>query len=86
MAVSFPLAVHRGAASLVRGGSPSWREQLTGLHIPRTIIFGEKSLPDPDTERLPKSGVVVRIVKNAGHSMIWENPSGYAQAIAEALR
>jgi len=83
--VSSPLAVHRGATSLVRGGRPSWRGQLEALPIPRTVIFGAKSLPDPDTERLPRIGVAVRIVKDAGHSMMWENPSGFAEAVRAAL-
>ncbi|MCU0291607.1 MAG: alpha/beta hydrolase [Thermoanaerobaculaceae bacterium] len=80
-----PLAVHRGAVSLVRGGSPSWRELLETLPMPRTIVFGDRSLPDPDTERLPRSGVAVRIVPDAGHSMAFENPSGLAQALRDAL-
>jgi pimeloyl-ACP methyl ester carboxylesterase len=83
--MSSPLAVHRGATSLVRGGSPSWREQLEALTIPRTVIFGSKSLPDPDTERLPQVGIMVRVVPDAGHSMAWENPSGYAEAIRGSL-
>jgi len=80
-----PLAVHRGAVSLVRGGSPSWREQLASLEVPRTFLFGAKSLPDPDTERLPSIGVEVRIVPDASHSMLWENPSGYAAAVRDVL-
>ena len=83
--ISSPVAVHRGATSLVRGGSPPWREQLTTLSIPRTVIFGARSLPDPDTERLPRCGILVRVVPNAGHSMIWENPSGFAAAVSAAL-
>lgn len=83
--VASPLAVHRGAVSLVRGGSPSWREQLGSLPIPRTIVFGSRSLPDPDTERLPRSGVRVVIVPDAGHSMAFENPFGLAAALREAF-
>jgi pimeloyl-ACP methyl ester carboxylesterase len=84
-AVASPLAVHRGAGSLVRGGTPSWREQLAALPMPRTVIFGGRSLPDPDTERLPAVGVAVRVVPDAGHSMAWENPVGLAEAIGAAL-
>jgi len=83
--VSEPLAVYRGATSLVRGGFPSWRHQLASLSVPRTVIFGARSLPDPDTERLPQVGVAVKVVPDAGHSMIWENPSGFAKAIQAAL-
>ena len=78
-------AVHRLSVSLVRGGRPSWRAQLEGLRCPRTVIFGEQSLPDPDTTRLPEAGIAVRIVSHAGHSMAWENPRGLAEAIRESL-
>jgi pimeloyl-ACP methyl ester carboxylesterase len=85
LAVSSPVAMHRAATSLVRGGKPSWREQLAALSMPKTVIFGEQSLPDPDTARLADIDVTVRVVPNAGHSMAWENPSGLADVIAQAL-
>lgn len=81
MAVSSPLAIHREAMSLVMGCSPSWRDLLLRARLPRTVLFGEHSLPDPDTDRLAKAGLDVRIVPGAGHNMMWENPSGLAEAI-----
>jgi len=84
MAASWAVAGHRSARSLVQGTEPSWRQQLLGLSMPRTVIFGERSLPDPDAETLPGAGIRVAIVANAGHSMAWENPSGVANAIADA--
>jgi pimeloyl-ACP methyl ester carboxylesterase len=85
LAVSSPVAMHRAASSLVRGSEPSWREQMAALSMPKTVIFGEQSLPDPDTARLPEIGVTVRVIPNAGHSMAWENPSGLAETIRQAL-
>jgi pimeloyl-ACP methyl ester carboxylesterase len=85
MRIASPLAVHRGATSLVHGASPSWREQLAALPMPRTVIFGARSLPDPDTDWLPAHGVAVRVVPDAGHAMANENPAGLAAAIAAAL-
>jgi pimeloyl-ACP methyl ester carboxylesterase len=85
LAVSTLVSMHRAATSLVRGGDPSWREQLAALTMPKTVIFGEQSLPDPDTARLPDNGVTVSVVQNAGHSMALENPSGLADVIAQAL-
>lgn len=82
---SSALAVHRGARSLVQGAEPSWLAQLCDLQTPRTAVYGARSLPDPDAERLERAAVPIRIVEEAGHSMAWENPSGLAQAIAEAL-
>jgi pimeloyl-ACP methyl ester carboxylesterase len=84
MAATAPFAAHRAAVSLVEGSSPSWRQQLVALQIPRTVLFGTRSLPDPDVEALPTVGVGVAIVPDAGHSMAWENPSGLARAIAAA--
>jgi pimeloyl-ACP methyl ester carboxylesterase len=85
LAVSSPLAVHRGAVSLVAGSSPTWRQRLVSLPMPRTVLVGERSLPDPDVTRLSDQGVRVAIVPGAGHSMMWENPAGLAEAIAGAL-
>ena len=85
MLASAPYAVHRSAVSLMEGSNPSWREQLYAMAMPRTVVFGERSLPDPDTERLPAGGVNVAVVENAGHSMAWENPAGLALAIRHGL-
>ena len=85
LAVAAPWAVHRDAVSLVVGSAPSWRAQLLGLAMPRTLIFGSRSLPDDDHATLPSQGVRVDVVPEAGHSMAVENPAGLAQAIARAL-
>ena len=85
LSLSAPYAIHRSASSLVLGGAPTWREQLYGLAAPRTVIFGRNSLPDRDYETLPKYGVNVETVEQAGHSMAWENPQGLAKAIERAL-
>lgn len=85
LSVCSPLAVYRQSKSLVDGESPSWRELLYSMKIPRTFIFGENSLPDPDLERLDKEGIHIEIVKSAGHSMAWENPQGLAGAIKNGI-
>ncbi len=58
---------------------------LYGLDRPKTVIFGEHSLPDADFERLPRQSVVTDMVPAAGHSMAWDNPGGLASALARAL-
>ncbi len=85
MRAASPLAVHRSAVSLVAGASPTWRARLAAMTMPRTVLFGSRSLPDPDTERLREIGVAVRIVPEAGHAMANENPSALAEAIAASL-
>lgn len=84
-AASLPAAVHRLAVSLVEGASPSWRQRLEALDCPRTVLFGSRSLPDADTDALPRHGIAVRIVADSGHSMANENPSALAECIAAAL-
>jgi pimeloyl-ACP methyl ester carboxylesterase len=84
--VSAPYAVHRAACSLMHGGeASSWRGSLYAFAMPRTVIFGEKSLPDVDYDKLPGAGVAVSVVANAGHSLALDNPPGLAAAIAQAL-
>ena len=85
LAVSAAFAIHREASSLVAGFSPSWRETLLHLNVPRTLLFGENSLPDDDYDTLPKQGMNVDCISSAGHSVAWENPSGLASAIADSL-
>lgn len=85
LARSAPFAVHRGATSLVAGCAPTWREMLGAMDARKTVIFGERSLPDDDLEWLPRHGCAVEIVANAGHSMALENPAGLAEAVRRAL-
>lgn len=85
LSISSALAVHRGASSLIAGCEPTWRQILYGLSLPRTIIFGERSLPTADFDRLPQHGVAVDVVPTAGHAMAWENPAGLAAALRRAL-
>ncbi|WP_201724267.1 alpha/beta fold hydrolase [Bradyrhizobium centrolobii] len=54
LSLSAPVGVHRGAQSLVTGTDPTWRRLLLGLAMPRTVVFGEFSLPQsPDAGLLP---------------------------------
>ncbi|WP_455679375.1 alpha/beta fold hydrolase [Streptococcus sp.] len=81
-----PYAVHRMSVNAVQGGKTPWRQMLYDLNLPKTVIFGRKSLPDNDYTSLAEAGVPLRIVEDAGHSMAWENPSGLAQAIVAGLK
>lgn len=85
LAISCPRAVHRAATSLVEGDSVAWRELLFRLKMPRSVIFGERSLPHPDADSLSRMGIAVSIVQNAGHFMMRDNPAGLASAINKAL-
>lgn len=80
-----PLAAYKLSQNAVVGGNPSWRRVLYELPVPRSFIFGEHSLPDRDYDALKENGLHIEIVKNAGHSMAWENPRGLAQAISNSI-
>lgn len=83
--IAAPHALYRSAVGLVRGTQPTMRERLLQMEIPRSFIFGERSLPDPDWDELGSQGVQVLEVKNAGHNMAWDNPGGVAEALHTVL-
>lgn len=80
-----PLAAYRLSKHAAAGGNPSWRNVLYGLPMPKTFIFGEYSLPDDNYTLLQEKGIRIETVKNAGHSMAWENPEGLAAAIGTCI-
>ena len=85
LASASPIAIHRSAKSLVEGCAISWRDQLAGFAFPRLYLIGERSLPDPETDRLPKIGVSVEILPGADHNMANHKAAELAAAIARQL-
>jgi pimeloyl-ACP methyl ester carboxylesterase len=88
--VASPRALHGGAVSAVKGTQPVMWDQLIQLSIPRTYIFGSRSLEDYEDDRalqrrLEEHHIRVAVVPNAGHGMMAENPVGFAALIAEAI-
>ncbi len=80
-----PLALHRSAVSLKEGTTPTMRERFVSLRAPKTYLFGEKSLSDPDRQSLRQHGITVDIIPAAGHNMMHDNPAGFADAVARAI-
>jgi pimeloyl-ACP methyl ester carboxylesterase len=83
--VAAPHALHRSALSLVQGTQLVMRDQLFQLSIPRAYVFGDQSLPDDDYERLPSQGIEVAVVPDAGHGMMWDNPTSFADVLRSIL-
>jgi pimeloyl-ACP methyl ester carboxylesterase len=87
--VAAPHALHRSAVSLVHGTRPTMRERLLQMTIPRAYIFGEQSLLDPEMrdiwDALASEGIQLLSVPSAAHGMVWDNPSGVAEAVDTAL-
>jgi pimeloyl-ACP methyl ester carboxylesterase len=89
--VASPLALYRSAVSLVKGTQPIMWEQLIQLSIPRTFIFGSRSLDEYEEDkdlykRLEAHGIQVDIVQDAGHGMMADNPIGFAETIDKAIK
>ncbi|MBC2575255.1 alpha/beta fold hydrolase [Peptostreptococcus canis] len=80
-----PKAAFEMSVNAVSGGEISWRNILYQFNFPKYFIFGEKSLPDADFEKLQEHGVIIEVVPNAGHSMAWENPEDFAKVIKRCL-
>ncbi len=80
-----PKAAFELSVNAVKGGEIPWRNLLYQFDFPKYFIFGEKSLPDADFTKLKEHGVNIEVVPKAGHSMAWENPEGFAQAIKSCL-
>jgi len=80
-------ALHVAATSLTRGSTPSVREILRTLPMPRYYLNGARSTasalpPQPD---LLASGVEWRTVPDTGHPMALENPAGLAELLETLL-
>ena len=80
-----PEAAHQISRDAVVVRENSWRSLLYSYNVPRYFIFGEKTLPSMDFEELSKHNITVKVVKNAEHSMAWENPEELVEVISSCL-
>lgn len=85
MRIASPHGLHRTAVGLVKGTQPTMRERLLALGIPRTLIRGAASGPNPREAELVAGGVRLRSVPEAGHGMMWENPPAFVAAVRAAV-
>ena len=80
-----PVALYRSAVSLAGTPTPTWREQLSSLAIPRTFIVGPEEAMTERTSELAGEGCEICVVPDITDRPNFENPRGLAAAIAEAL-
>ena len=73
-----PRAMYRCALALT---TCELRETFFGLEVPRTYLFGAKSLPHRH-ESLLAGRVPMAVVPDAGHEMMVDNPEAYAAILA----
>ncbi|MFJ9644723.1 alpha/beta fold hydrolase [Streptomyces sp. NPDC004244] len=78
-------ALYRSAVHLAAGTTPTMRELLLELKVPRTYLLPEADGPLAGTEELEAAGVAVVPVPDCGHNIMLDNPEGFARATAAAL-
>ncbi|MCX4525931.1 alpha/beta hydrolase [Streptomyces sp. NBC_01551] len=78
-------ALHRTAVHLAAGTTPTMRELLLELKIPRTYLLPEADGPLAGAEALEAAGVAVVPVPDCGHNIMLDNPKAFARATAAAL-
>ncbi|RII15331.1 Lipase 3 precursor [Streptomyces sp. YIM 130001] len=78
-------ALYRSAVHLARGTTPTVRELLLGLPIPRTYLLPETDGPLPGADALTAAGVRVVPVPDCGHNIMLDNPGAFTEATAAAL-
>ncbi|WP_329328929.1 alpha/beta hydrolase [Streptomyces luteogriseus] len=78
-------ALHRSAFHLTRGSTPTMRELLLELKIPRTFMLPESDGPLPGADALTEAGVSVVAVPDCGHNIMLDNPEAFVRATAAAL-
>ncbi|MGW2177033.1 alpha/beta fold hydrolase [Streptomyces sp. NPDC001732] len=85
MRLAGPEALYRSAAHLARGTTPTMREILLGLRIPRTFLRPSADGPLPGEAALVEHGVRVVAVPDCGHNIMLDNPEAFARETASAL-
>ncbi|MFF8839295.1 alpha/beta fold hydrolase [Streptomyces sp. NPDC015130] len=78
-------ALYRTTVHRARGTTPTLREQLAGLSVPRTCLHPEADGEPADAAGLRASGATVRAIPDCGHNIMLDNPEAFARAVAEAL-
>lgn len=78
-------ALHRTAVHLAAGTTPTMRELLLELKIPRTYLVPAEDGPLAGAEELEAAGVAVVSVPDCGHNIMLDNPEAFARAAAAAL-
>ena len=78
-------ALYRSSVHRVRGTTPTMRELLLDLKIPRTCLVPEADGPVAGADALEAAGVEVVAVPDCGHNIMLDNPEAFARATAAAL-
>jgi pimeloyl-ACP methyl ester carboxylesterase len=77
-------ALYRSAVHLARATTPTMRETLLGLPIPRTFLHPQGDAPE-GAEKLAAAGVRLVSVPDCGHNIMLDNPRAFVAELATAL-
>ncbi|MFK0197878.1 alpha/beta fold hydrolase [Streptomyces lavendulae] len=78
-------ALHRSAVHLAAGTTPTMRELLLDLKLPRTFLYPQADGSLRGAEALEAAGVAVVAVPDCGHNIMLDNPEAFVRATAAAL-
>ncbi|MET8927089.1 alpha/beta fold hydrolase [[Kitasatospora] papulosa] len=78
-------ALHRSAVHLTRGTTPTMRELLLGLSIPRTFLYPAADGSPAGADTLSEAGVRVVPIPDCGHNIMLDQPDAFARETAAAL-
>ncbi|MFC5832016.1 alpha/beta fold hydrolase [Nonomuraea insulae] len=84
MRLADPRGLHRTAVSLAEGTSPTMRDLLIDLTIPRAYLYPEGGEP-AGAEGLRAAGVQVLGIPESGHNIMLDNPEAFARTLAALL-
>jgi len=85
-----PIGLYRNACALV-DIEDSLKSDFVNLPIPRTFIYGEKSVPKsqddvgPDTplpDELRDQGIETKVIPKAGHGLMFDNLDGFVEVLS----
>jgi pimeloyl-ACP methyl ester carboxylesterase len=88
-----PSSIYRNSKVIVNL-DPSFKEKFFQLKMPRTFIYGERSLPNntgisradvPDPGELEMHGINTAVIPDAGHFMMIDNLQGYVEILKSIL-
>ncbi|WP_405661738.1 alpha/beta hydrolase [Streptomyces sp. NBC_01166] len=77
--------LHRTAVHLTRGTTPTMRELLLELTVPRTYLYPEADGAPAGAGALTEAGVRLVPVPDCGHNIMLDNPDAFARETAAAL-
>jgi pimeloyl-ACP methyl ester carboxylesterase len=84
MRLADPRGLHRTAVSLAKGTTPTMRELLQALPIPRAYLHPEGGTP-ASADGLRASGVQVLGIPESGHNIMLDNPEAFARTLTTLL-